>query len=150
MYARGITICLSKAEFLIALGGGSVIDAAKYISATAFSGASAWDYVILASRKEREYAGAKPERCAKLARRVFGVRESNDVFAARALCREVIGWFKGIGMYLKLSDVAIGEEKIEVMTDDIIRMYGTIEGNKVPGPRPMDRSDIVEIFRRAR
>jgi hypothetical protein len=53
---------------------------------------------------------------------------------------------KRIDMYVTFSDLNIGSEKFEQMTDDIIRMYGTLEGNKVPGPRPMDRPDILAIF----
>lgn len=47
-------------EFVIALGGGSVIDGSKYIAATGFSGGKAWDYVVLGDRKPREYTGAYP------------------------------------------------------------------------------------------
>lgn len=50
----------SGSDFVVALGGGSVIDAAKYISATAYSGGLAWDYVILAERPAKEYTGAHP------------------------------------------------------------------------------------------
>ena len=41
----------SGAEFFVALGGGSAIDATKYISSTAFSGGSSWDYVFLGNRE---------------------------------------------------------------------------------------------------
>jgi len=50
----------SGAEFFVALGGGSVIDATKYISSTAFSGGSSWDYVFLGNREAKEYTGAYP------------------------------------------------------------------------------------------
>jgi len=49
-----------KCEFVIALGGGSVIDGSKYIAATSFSGGSSWDYVVLGDRVPREYTGAYP------------------------------------------------------------------------------------------
>lgn len=49
-----------KCDVLVALGGGSVIDGSKYIAATAFSGGSCWDYVVLGQRKPREYTGAYP------------------------------------------------------------------------------------------
>ena len=49
---------------------------------------------------------------------------------------------------MRFSDVDIGLEKFERMADDIIRIYGQ-EDSKVPGTRPMDRSDILEIFRRS-
>ncbi len=47
-------------DFVIALGGGSVIDGCKYIAATGFSGGKAWDYVVLGDRVPREYTGAYP------------------------------------------------------------------------------------------
>ncbi len=47
-------------EFIIALGGGSVIDGCKYIAATGFSGGKSWDYVVLGDRVPREYTGAFP------------------------------------------------------------------------------------------
>lgn len=49
-----------KCDMVIALGGGSVIDGAKYIAATAFSGGNCWDYVVLGARVPREYTGAFP------------------------------------------------------------------------------------------
>ncbi|GGA89649.1 NADH-dependent alcohol dehydrogenase [Neiella marina] len=49
-----------ECDLVIALGGGSVIDGSKYISATAFSGGNAWDYVVLGDRVPREYTGAFP------------------------------------------------------------------------------------------
>lgn len=49
-----------KCEFVIALGGGSVIDGSKYIAATSFSGGKSWDYVVLGERVPREYTGAYP------------------------------------------------------------------------------------------
>ena len=58
---QGVQLFLeSGCDFVVALGGGSVIDAAKYISATAHSGGLAWDYVILAERPAKEYTGAYP------------------------------------------------------------------------------------------
>ncbi len=47
-------------DFVVALGGGSVIDGSKYIAATGFSGGKAWDYVVLGDRVPREYTGAYP------------------------------------------------------------------------------------------
>jgi len=94
------------------------------------------------------FAGVRPERWAKLARRVFGVTEGDDVKAAKELTRAVVAWLKKIGMHIRFSDVNIKSEKFERMADDIIRMYGQEDG-RVPGPRPMERSDILEIFRRS-
>lgn len=47
-------------DLVIALGGGSVIDAAKYIAATAFSGGKCWDYVLSASHTSQQYSGTYP------------------------------------------------------------------------------------------
>jgi alcohol dehydrogenase YqhD (iron-dependent ADH family) len=47
-------------DFVIALGGGSVIDGSKYIAATGFSGGKSWDYVVLGDRVPREYTGSYP------------------------------------------------------------------------------------------
>lgn len=76
--------------------------------------------------------------------RVFG---GGGEKAAKELSGAVVAWLKKIGMHMGFSDVEIGLEKFERMADDIIRMYGQEDG-KVPGPRPMERSDILEIFRR--
>lgn len=95
------------------------------------------------------FADVKPARWAKLARRVFGVDATDDMEAARQLSEAVVKWLESVGMHVKLSDANIDSEKFEQMTDDIIRMYGTLEGQKVPGPRPMDRSDILTIFNKS-
>lgn len=50
----------SGAEVVVAIGGGSAIDAAKYIASVAYSGGSSWDYVVLATHTPKEYTGAYP------------------------------------------------------------------------------------------
>ncbi len=92
------------------------------------------------------FADARPKRWGKLARRVFNVNEDDDLLAARELSVSVIKWLENIDMRITLSDNEIGSDKFEQMADDIIRMYGTLDGNKVPGPRPMDKDDILAIF----
>ncbi|MGA2464175.1 MAG: iron-containing alcohol dehydrogenase [Thermodesulfobacteriota bacterium] len=94
------------------------------------------------------FAEAKPARWAKLNRRVFGAEGKDDLAVAKALSKNVVTWLRKIGMHLKFSDVGIGSEKFEQMADDVVRIAGQKDG-KVPGPRPMDRSDILEIFRRS-
>ncbi|MCQ8878588.1 iron-containing alcohol dehydrogenase [Pseudoalteromonas shioyasakiensis] len=49
-----------ECDFVIALGGGSVIDAGKYIAATAFSGGSCWDYIMQAGKAPKRFLGAYP------------------------------------------------------------------------------------------
>ncbi len=94
------------------------------------------------------FADAKPARWAKLARRVFGVAERNDVAAAKMLHQKVRDWFQSVGMLLTLTDVGI-TGKNEVIADDVIRMYGTLEGDKVPGARPMSHSDVLNVLNAA-
>jgi alcohol dehydrogenase YqhD (iron-dependent ADH family) len=48
------------AEVVVAVGGGSAIDAAKYIASVAWSGGSAWDYVVLSTHTPRQYTGSYP------------------------------------------------------------------------------------------
>ena len=67
---------------------------------------------------------------------------------AKKLSGAIVAWLKGTGMRIRFSDVNIGSEKSDQMTDDIIRMYAQ-EDRRVPGPRPMERSDILEILRRS-
>ncbi len=92
------------------------------------------------------FADARPERWAKLARRIFHVNEDDDLLAAKALGAAVVKWLESVDMHLTFSDLQIGSDKFGQMTDDIIRMYGTLDGNEVPGPRPMKRDDILAIF----
>ena len=92
------------------------------------------------------FADVMPHRWAKLARRVFGVTESDDLMAARQLHKEVRAWFDELGMHLKLSDVGIAATEFDTVADDVIRMYGTLEGERVPGARPMARDDIMAVY----
>lgn len=93
------------------------------------------------------FADARPERWAKLARRVFDVKDEDDVRAARKLGGAVVAWLERIDMHVSFSDNGIDATKFDQMTDDIIRMYGTLEGDRVPGPRPMSRDDILAILK---
>ncbi len=94
----------------------------------------------------RYFVDAKPERWAKLARRVFGVTETDDAKAAALLADRVEEWFRSVDSYHTLTSVGIGDSHNEMLADDIIRMYGTLEGEKVPGARPMSREDILNVL----
>lgn len=130
---QGVQLFLqSGSDFVVALGGGSVIDAAKYISATAFSGGSAWDYVILKERPAKEYTGAHP---------IVAVPTVSAAGSEANAGGVLTNWETKEKSFsrspYRIPKVAIiGSEKFETMTDDIIRMYGTLDGNEVPGPRP--------------
>lgn len=92
------------------------------------------------------FADVKPARWARMARNVFGVVEANDVKAAKMLHVQVRKWFSSFGMDLKFSDVGIKAESFDRIADDVLRMYGTADGGKVPGARPMTREDILAVY----
>jgi alcohol dehydrogenase YqhD (iron-dependent ADH family) len=91
-------------------------------------------------------ADVMPERWAKLARRCFGVTETNDVKAAKMLAPKVVEWFKSTDSYLTLSDVGIPDDQFERMADDVIRMFPGPVDNTTNGPRPVTKDDIMKIF----
>jgi alcohol dehydrogenase YqhD (iron-dependent ADH family) len=95
------------------------------------------------------FAEEKPERWAKLARRVFGVTEGDDLKAAKALSGKVEAWLADIQVPSRLSGAGIGSEKFEQMADDIVRMYSDPDSGTVYGPRPMSREDILEVLKRS-
>jgi alcohol dehydrogenase YqhD (iron-dependent ADH family) len=96
------------------------------------------------------FADAKPARWARLARRVFGVDEADDRIAADMLHLKVRQWFSGIDMDFKFSGVNIKAECFERIVDDTLRMYGTVEGGKLPGSRPISRQDIMAVLELAK
>ena len=58
---RGVALFKETArDVVVAVGGGSVIDGAKYIASVAWSGGSSWDYVQLNYRPARAYTGGYP------------------------------------------------------------------------------------------
>lgn len=94
-----------------------------------------------------EYFAEKlPNRWAKLARRVFGVTEADDVAAAKLLAPKVIEWFKSVGMYLSLADVNIGDDKFETMAEDVVRMFGDVEADKIASIIPTGKQDIINVY----
>lgn len=91
-------------------------------------------------------ANALPHRWAKLARRCFGVTETDDVVAAKMLSVKVVEWFKRTGSYLTLSDVGIPADKFEAMADDVIRMFPIAGTQTTAGARPVSKEDIIRIY----
>ncbi|MBD3218127.1 MAG: hypothetical protein GF310_07615 [candidate division Zixibacteria bacterium] len=55
---------------------------------------------------------------------------------------------KMVGMYCSLSDVGIGDEKLEKMVDDTIEVSGGGE-DYIKGYKPLHKGDLIEIFRMA-
>ncbi len=88
-----------------------------------------------------------PARWAKLARRCFGVTETDDNKASKMLAPKVVEWLKSTDSYFTLSDVNIPSDKFEQMADDVIRMFPHPKGpGATNGPRPITKEDIVKIF----
>jgi alcohol dehydrogenase YqhD (iron-dependent ADH family) len=92
------------------------------------------------------FADKLPNRWAKLARRVFGVTEADDLAAAKQLAPKVIEWFESVGMYLKLSEVGINTEKFETMAEDVVRMFGDVKADKIASIIPTGKQDIVNVY----
>lgn len=95
------------------------------------------------------FAESLPDRWAKLARRVFDVKEEDDVAAAKMLAPKVIEWFKSVDMYYKLSDMNIDDTKFEQMADDTMRMFGNPEEDKIAGIIPVSVKDMVNVYKLA-
>ncbi|EWH11536.1 iron-containing alcohol dehydrogenase [Catenovulum agarivorans DS-2] len=91
-------------------------------------------------------ADAIPHRFAKLARRCFGVTETDDLVAAKLLHVKVREWFKRMDAFLTLSDVGIPDDKFEQMADDVVRMFPGGAPESTAGPRPISKDEIVRIY----
>ncbi len=91
-------------------------------------------------------ADSMPARWAKLARRCFGVTETDDAKASKMLAVEVTKWFKETGSFLTLSDVGIPDDQFERMADDVVRMFPAGEPNTTSGPRPITKEEIIKIY----
>jgi len=92
------------------------------------------------------FSASLPHRWAKLARRVFDVQEMDDLNAARMLPDKVIEWLESVGMYLKLSDVNIDSDKFERMADDVMRMFGDRQADRINCIIPIGKEDIIKIY----
>jgi len=92
------------------------------------------------------FADKLPHRWAKLARRVFDVKETDDMVAAKMLSGKVIEWFKSVGMYLKFSDVNIPNDNNEKMADDVMRMFGDPKTDRINSIIPTSKEDMIKIY----
>jgi alcohol dehydrogenase YqhD (iron-dependent ADH family) len=93
------------------------------------------------------FAESLPHRWAKLARRVFEVKEEDDLLAAKLLSGKVIEWFKSVDSYVKLSDMNINDDKFEIMAEDVVRMFGNPVLNRIDSIIPTGKEDIVAIYK---
>ena len=89
-----------------------------------------------------------PHRYAQFGRRCFGITESDDLKASESAINAFIGWLDSIGENLTLGDVGIGDEKFDVMAEDVVRNYGN--GKVMPYLVPLDKAAIIEILQMCR
>ncbi len=87
-----------------------------------------------------------PHKWAKLARRCFGVTESDDIKAAKLLSVKVTEWFKETNSFLTLSDVNIPSDQFERMADDVVRMFPASLPETTSGPRPITKAEIIKVY----
>lgn len=101
---------------------------------------------ILIPRYMRLMETERPERFAKFARRVFHVIDDDDLEAARLGTNKMIRWLDRMGLYQTFQDVDVDPSKMEMIADDCMRVNADKEGY-IGGPRKLDKSDVIEIFK---
>ena len=87
-----------------------------------------------------------PVKYAQFARRIFQVKFTDDMKAAKQGLSLLITWLRGVGLYQTLSDVGIDDSKLEDMTNDTLALYGD-SGGFIDSHRLIDRQGILEIYR---
>lgn len=92
----------------------------------------------------------RAEKYATLAKNVFFVEiDKMDVEqAALAFIEKFEEWMKSVGMFTRLSEVGIGDEKFEAMADDTIMLYG---GGKdfIYSNKKLYKVDLIKLFEMA-
>ncbi|WED29384.1 iron-containing alcohol dehydrogenase [Vibrio sp. DW001] len=95
------------------------------------------------------FAGVRPERWAQLARRCFGVVETDDNVAAKLLAVKVREWLVRTGMLITLSDDNIPADSFETMADDVVRMFALPGTKTIAGVKPITKEEIIEVYKLA-
>lgn len=92
----------------------------------------------------------RAEKYATLTKNVFFVEiDKMDVEqAALAFIEKFEEWMKSVGMFTRLSEVGIGDEKFEAMADDTITLYG---GGKdfIYSNKKLYKVDLIKLFEMA-
>jgi len=93
---------------------------------------------------------ARPEKYVEMGINIFGLQFANESVghAARQSIDAMKGFLASVGRYLHFADLVIGDEKFEIMADDVIKIYGR-DKNFLANPRPIDRDGVLEIFKSA-
>ncbi|HUX06696.1 MAG TPA: iron-containing alcohol dehydrogenase [Acidobacteriota bacterium] len=87
---------------------------------------------------------AVPNRYAQFGTRCFGIPQGNQNSMAKAAIDAFVTWLESLDRNLTLGDVGIGEEKFEVMAEDVLRNYG--DGRKFDYVVELDKKAIIEIL----
>lgn len=80
-----------------------------------------------------------------MGRRVFGVREEDDLQTAEAAIRAVEAWFAEIGVNETLKKQGIPRESLAGLAADAVRIGGRGHGF-IPGIRELRESDVLAIY----
>lgn len=93
-------------------------------------------------------AKLRPARFAQFAERVFGVtaRPGDELEYAREGIDRLEAFLRSIGCPTRLSQVGIGDGKLQTYAQDTLRVLHDNEG-RLPGRPPMREQDIVEVLR---
>jgi alcohol dehydrogenase YqhD (iron-dependent ADH family) len=69
----------------------------------------------------RYFLGTKTKKLAQIAREVFGIRDADDLSAAKAGIASFVAWFKKIGSPATLAEAGIPKEGIAKMAPDALK-----------------------------
>ena len=100
---------------------------------------------ILAPAYFQRVAADRPHRLARLGRTVFGVHEADDKIAAQKTIDAMIQWFKSMNVYLKLSEVGITRDSLQLMAEEAVRVGGRGQGF-IPATRNLDAAAVLAIY----
>jgi hypothetical protein len=87
-----------------------------------------------------------PAKFAQFARRIFQVKFTDDVKAAKQGLSLLTTWLRGVGLYQTLTDVGIDDSKFDDLANDTLALYGDKNGH-IDSHQLIDRRGILEIYR---
>lgn len=93
-------------------------------------------------------AKSRPERFARFAERIFGIRKSDTMEAAMEGIERFEAFHRSIGCPTRLSECGIGDDLLDRYAADTLLVAGNAEG-QLPGRPMMTKADIVEVLRSA-
>lgn len=87
----------------------------------------------------------RPQRLARLGRRVFDVTLEDDEQAAQAAIEAVVRWFKEIGTYDTLKNVGVKRSDLEMMAQETVRIGGLGQGT-LAATHPLSVQEVRAIY----